>query len=168
MSKEYIFEFIGTKEDFLNKLNGFPSNTYSDDRFYYFKDYIVELVDDELRFGVERGGHSGGLWFIPDIVERGGKVEFSGTIQHIRSESSSASAQPPLFKRIIDKIGEYLFYIIVAPFILAMYAGVKIYEFFKWLKNKLLGRPIEKSKTTEERLFDLMVNHLGCVGKEAV
>ena len=40
MSKEYVFEFNGTKEELLNKLNTFPNNEYSNGRFYYFDAYI--------------------------------------------------------------------------------------------------------------------------------
>ena len=29
-------------------------------KFYYFDDYIVKIVDNTIHFGVERCGHSGG------------------------------------------------------------------------------------------------------------
>ena len=54
MPKEYIFEFNGTKEELLNKLNIFPNNKYFNGIFYCFDDYIVKFVDDEIHFGVER------------------------------------------------------------------------------------------------------------------
>lgn len=70
MSKEYTFEFIGKKEEFFNILNSYPSNTsYSDDKFYYFDDFIVKVTGDEIHFGVARGGHSGGYWYVPSITE---------------------------------------------------------------------------------------------------
>ena len=53
MAKEYIFKYAGSKESFLTILNSIHSNN---GRFYYFDDYIVEVLDDEIRFGVERVG----------------------------------------------------------------------------------------------------------------
>ena len=83
MPDNYSFEFAGTKEEFLKQLNIYPNNSYSDGGFYYFNDYIVKLVDDEIHFGVERAGHSGGQWFIPTITEHDGKITFNGTIKYI-------------------------------------------------------------------------------------
>ncbi len=65
MSKSYSFDFSGTKEMFLNQLNEYPNNNQ---KFFYFDDYIVELSENEVRFGVARGGHSGGYWFVPTIT----------------------------------------------------------------------------------------------------
>ena len=165
MPKEYIFEFNGTKEELLNKLNIFPNNKYFNGIFYYFDDYIVKFVDDEIHFGVERAGHSGGQWFIPTIKEQNGKIELKGTIQYIGPQNDSTTAPKSMFKRCIGKIGEYLLYIIVVLFLL-IYTFVKIFAFFKWLVNKILHRPTAKPKTTEEKLFDLMERYLGCVRKE--
>ncbi len=39
MSKNYSFEFSGTKEMFLNQLNKYPNNNQ---RFFYSDDYIME------------------------------------------------------------------------------------------------------------------------------
>ena len=56
MSKKYIFKYNGSKESFLTILDSFHTNN---SRFYYFDDYIIEVLDDEIRFGVERAGHGG-------------------------------------------------------------------------------------------------------------
>ena len=158
MSKEYIFEFTGTKEDFINTLNRFNHNTsYSNGTFYYFDDYIVKLVDDEIHFGVARGGHSGGYWFVPAITDLGEKMEFRGEIQYIGPNSENRSA----FKKTINGIGEFLLLILILPIALV----IRIYVFIEWLIRKIFNRPKSKEKTNEERLLDLMENHLGCVGK---
>lgn len=63
MAKEYVFEFSGTKEDFLNHLKRFHHNvSYSGGSFYYFDDYIVKVIDEEIHFGVAKRGHSHGYW----------------------------------------------------------------------------------------------------------
>lgn len=66
MSKEYVFEFPGTREEFMNVLNQYPNDN---GKLYCFDGYIVTLIGDEIRFGVERCGHSGGNWFTPKITD---------------------------------------------------------------------------------------------------
>ena len=93
MSKEYMFEFPGTRKDFMNTLNRFSHNySYSSGTFYYFDDYIVKLVGDEIHFGVARGGHSGGYWFVPTITDLGEKMEFRGEIRYIGPSSEDRGA----------------------------------------------------------------------------
>ena len=58
MSQEYTFEYPGTKQMFLDSLKQFPSN---DNNFYYFDNYIVKLVGDEIHFGIERAGTPVGI-----------------------------------------------------------------------------------------------------------
>ena len=157
MAKEYIFEFSGTKKDFLNSLNRFNHNvSYSSGTFYYFDDYIVKLVGDEIHFGVARGGHSGGYWFVPTIIDFGEKMEFRGEIRYIGPNNNCSS-----YKKAIDSVGEFLLCILILPIVLI----IRGYMFIEWLVRKIINRPKPKEKTNEERLFDLMENHFGCVGK---
>lgn len=158
MEKEHVFEFNGTREELLRVLNGFGHNTaYSDETIYYFEDYMVKQVDDEIHFGVARGGHSGGYWYIPAITEQDGKMEFRGTIQYIGPGSESQGG----VRKLIDWIELVLGMIVVVP----IAALVLVYRFFDGLVRKLWGRPKPKEKTNEERLLDLMVNYFGCVGE---
>lgn len=157
MQREYMFEFSGSKEDFLNVLNRFSNNiSYSGDSFYYFDDFIVKKIDDTIHFGVERSGHSGGYWFIPTITEYDDRIEFCGKVRYI-----GPNAERRKGLKAIDGIGEFLLFLLLLPFALA----IRIYKFFEWMIRKIFNRPKLKAKTTEERLFDLMDNHLGCVRK---
>lgn len=158
MSKEYIFEFPGTKEEFLNNLNRFERNeSYSGNKFYYFDDYIVKLVGDEIHFGVARGGHSGGYWFIPTITSFDNRIEFRGSIRYIGPDGEKQGS----FKKAINSIGEFLLLILILPIVVV----IRGYMFLEWLVRKMLNRPKPKGKTDEEWLFDLMENYFGCVGK---
>ena len=47
-----------------------------------------------------------------------------------------------------------MLFIIILP-IIGIY---KLYEFVRIL----LKKPIDKGQSTEDKLFDLMINHLGC------
>ena len=157
MSKEYMFEFPGTKEDLMNSLDRFSHHaSNSRGTFYYFGDFIVQVVGDEIRFGVARGGHSGGYWFVPTITDRGSKMEFRGEIRYIGPNDDRGS-----FKKAIDRVGEFLLLILFLPIVLI----IRGYMFIEWLVRRVFNRPKPKEQTNEERLFDLMENYLGCVGK---
>lgn len=167
VAQEYIFDFPGTKQEFLNKLNIFPNNYYSDGRFYYVDNYIVDVIGDEIRFGIERAGHSGGQWFIPTVTEQDGKLRLSGSVKYIGPINNS-TAKDPTHKKVFYKISEILLYILVAPFVLIIYFIYKILEFFKWLKTRMFHKPSVKPLTKEEKLIDFMVNFIGCTRKETV
>lgn len=155
MSREYTFAFLGTKADFLSSLNQFKHNTAcSGGTFYYFDDYIIKVIGDEIHFGVARGGHSGGYWFVPTITELGDKTEFRGKIRYIGPDENQSS-----LKKIIEHIGNALMFILFLPIILI----VRIYMLVEWLVRKICKRPKPKEKSEEERLFELMENYFGCV-----
>ena len=61
----------------------------------------------------------------------------------------------------IDRVGDFLLFLFVLPIVLV----VLVYVFLKWLVSKICNRPVPKEKTNEERLFELMENYFGCVGK---
>ena len=150
MSKSYSFEFSGTKEMFLNQLNKYPNNNQ---KFFYFDNYIVELSNGDIRFGVARGGHSGGYWFVPTITELDGKTTFCGTIEYNDPYTSEKG-----IKKIVNKIEEVLLWIILIPIIII----VKVYLFFSWVVRKLFKITKPREESLEDRLYNLMENHLGC------
>ena len=157
MSKKYIFEFPGTREDLLNRLNRFNhSASYSRGTLYYLDDYIVELIGEEIRFGVARGSHSGGYWFVPTITDFGDRLEFHGKIRYIGPNGNRG-----FFRKAIDRVGDFLLLILLLPIVLI----IRGYMFMEWLARKIFNRPKSKEKTNEERLFDLMENYFGCVRK---
>lgn len=135
---------------FLNQLNKYPNNNQ---KFFYFDDYIVEISDSEVRFGVARGGHSGGYWFVPTITEHGGKTAFCGTIEYNDPYTSEKG-----IKKIVNKIEKILLWIILIPIIII----VKVCLFFSWVVRKILKRTKSKEESLEDRLYNLMENHLGC------
>lgn len=150
MSKSYSFEFWGTKEMFLNQFNKYNNN---DQRFFYFDDYIVELSNGDIRFGIARGGHSGGYWFVPTITEIDGKTTFCGTIEYVSLYTNGKG-----IKKIVNKIEEVLLWIILFPVIII----VKVYLFFSWVARKLFKKTKPKEESLEDKLYNLMENHLNC------
>ena len=150
MAKEYIFKYADSKESFLTILDSFHTNN---SRFYYFDDYIIQVLDDEIRFGIERAGHSGGNWFISKFTEENDQIEFRGTIQYIGPENSTTRTKT---QKILDKIGLFILSILLFPVLAIFFVISKI----QWIIRKI--RKIPNTKTTEDKLFDLMENRLNC------
>lgn len=150
MAKEYIFKYAGSKESFLNILDSFHTNN---SRFYYLDDYIIEVIDDEIRFGVERAGHSGGKWFISKFTQENNQIEFRGTIQYIGPENNSTRTKT---QRIFDTIWLILLYILLSPLVVIFWVISQI----ECLIRKIRKKP--KPKTTEDKLLDLMEKRLNC------
>lgn len=148
MAKNYSFQFPGTEEDFVRLLSKYPNNH---NIFYYFDDYIVRIENGEYKFGVDRGGHSGGYWYLPEKSEKDGLLYFNGKIQYISPYSPEKG-----IKKVMNTIEEIILFIILFPLILI----IKCYLFIASLIKKLKGAP--KEVTTEDKLFDMMVNHLHC------
>ena len=157
MRKEYAFDFAGSKEDFMDVLNAFPNNTsYSGDKFYYFDDFIVRINGEKIQFGVQRGGHSGGYWFVPTITEYNNRTEFSGKVEYIGPGREGGKT-----RKAIDIVGYALLFVLLLPIVLV----ALLCAYVKRIIERLVKGPKPKEETTEEKLFDLMENYLHCVRK---
>lgn len=156
MDKEYVFTFNGTKDAFLKNLDQFYATS---GRLYYLDDYIIEIVGEEIRFGAARGGHSGGYWYIPRIKECSNRLEFRGRIQYIGPGTNEQAGRAG---KVFERIEYCLLFLLALPVVLIF----KLYSMIEWCIRKLCNRPKPKEKTTEERLFDLMENYLGCTGEK--
>ena len=150
MSQEYVFEYSGTKQMFLDSLRKY---SYTNDDFFYFNDYIIKIVGDEVHFGIERAGHSGGFWFIPQIIEYENKIEFRGEIQYIGPVDNRTK-----FEKIKEGILTVFFTVLFLPFVLIVVLASMIYD-------KIVNRKKAEIKTKEDKLFNLLENHLGCTRK---
>ena len=152
MSEEYIFEYPGTKQMFLDYIKQFPGN---DNDFYYFDRYIIKFTGDEMHFGIE-GAHSGGYWFIPQITEYENKTEFRGSVQYIRNSFANEEIK-------CKKSVKYVMGNILGCFLFCLVLIITFPIFIiEWLKGK---RKIKQQKSVEDQLFDLLENHLGCTRK---
>lgn len=152
MEKVYTFIFPGTREALVERLNLYHHDTaFSGAEYYYLGDYIVKIENGAFRFGVERGGHSRGYWFIPSATEEEGQLVFRGSIQHIGPKGKIGK-----FRKVIDGIELALLVLLLLPLVLL----IRLCLFVRRSIKKL-----PKEKTTEEKMYDLMENHLGCIRK---
>lgn len=155
MEKEYTFEFYGTKQQLLNKISSnILDNNSSNTKTFYIGEYMIYVTNDKIEFGIQRGGHSGGYWYIPAIEEFEDHLVLSGKIRYIGPEDNRGKAS-----KVIGEIFFVLFIILLSPILLLF----KIYELIDWIVKKISKKP--KPITTEGKLLDLMVNKLGCIKK---
>ncbi len=147
LAKEYAFRFDGSKEQFMNVLN---SSQEDNRRYFYIDGYIVSVGLDEIEFGIE-GGHGFGNWFISKFEEENGQIEFRGTIRYYTAEDNRTKARKASDKFLLVLLG-----ILTFPLLLVIW----IFGAVSTIINKMRKKP--KPLTTEEKLFDLMENHLGC------
>ncbi len=154
MQKKYTFEFLGTKDAFLNQLKKLSDTSQ---KFFHFDNYIVELRDDEIRFGVSRGSHSGGYWFIPEIKEYDNKISFCGTIEYIGFYSEEKG-----IKKVVNKIDELFILNVLFPIIAIIFAIIYVRLFFSWIGRKLFKKNKPKEVTLEDKLYNLMEKYLNC------
>ena len=93
---------------------------------------------------------------MPTITEFDGKTTFCGTIEYVDPYTNEKG-----IKKIVNKIEEVLLWIILIPIIVV----VKVYLFFSWLIRKIFKRSKHKEESLEDKLYNLMENHLGCKRK---
>ena len=105
MPKEYVYQYAGSKQSFLTTLDQFHTNHNG---FYYLDDYIIEVRNDQIRFGIERAGHSGGNWLVSQFAEVNGQIEFRGTVEYIGPENNRTQRQ-----KLGDRVEEILLFILL-------------------------------------------------------
>ena len=149
MSKEYIFKYGGSKESFLSLLAS--SSHAHNSGFYYLEDYVVEVLDDEIRFNIEGQSRSGRCWFISKFVEENNQIEFKGKIQYTDPEENRTKV-----KKVFDIICDIILWIVFFPLVVIILA---IYEITR-LMRKI--RKISEPPTAEENLLELMGKYLNC------
>lgn len=135
---------------FIDHLHTFSHNGQGT---FFLDDYIIELSEDRIRFGVARGGHSGGYWYVPTVTESEGKLSFCGKIQYIDAYSGEKGV-----KKIVDAIEEILLCILLLPILLL----IKVYFGVSWVVRKIFKRAKPQEDSLEERLYRLMEDHLHC------
>ena len=148
MPKEYVYQYAGSKQSFLTTLDQFHTNHNG---FYYLDDYIIEVRNDQIRFGIERAGHSGGNWLVSQFAEVNGQIEFRGTVEYIGPENNRTQIQ-----KLGDRVEEILLFILLFPIIVIVW-GIRM---IIWLIRKLRKLPVPK--TIEDKLSDLMEHRLNC------
>lgn len=149
MSSKFCFTFSGSREMFLERINRYLTSSKESLRFH---DYIIEVSENSYRFGLKHGGHSGGYWYEPMISEENGNLIICGRIEYL-----SYFYDNTRIKRLLKKIDEWVFIILLFPIILIV-KTCQLIGRFAHRKEK----PVLETETEVDRLYYLMEDILGC------
>ncbi len=106
-------------------------------------DFLFSEEGGKYSFGIQRGGHSGGYWYVPEYCEIDGLLIIKGKIEYVGPKAS--------------KLEEIILVIFLFPLIVLAY----LIRGIIWLFKKILGK--QTSLQPEEiKLNTLMVEKLGC------
>lgn len=147
--KKIEYNYFCTKEKFINSC--IEANKKYNDK------YIIHVVNDnEIRFGVERAGHSGGYWYIATLEENEKNLHIHGEIIYTTNFNGSPHEYTKK-EKIKDKLFEIVIFILLWWLILALYIGRLIYRLYKKIRKQDF-----KKLSNEEKLDNLMINLLCC------
>ncbi len=153
MERTYAYRFHGKPEEFSERVR-----MVHEQHSPSLSEYILTIDNTgQCRFGIERRGHSGGIWYIPTVCEQDEETVISGTLEHGDGYRGmdSKHAKSRLAKWF-DWVDAALFLIILLP----LWICLGIYCLFDWVRCRI--RKIPKAPTTEKKLDYLMVSCLGC------
>ena len=123
---------------------------------------LYEDTEAGFDLGIERGGHSGGYWYVAILTETEDGTEMRGEIVYRSYHSDGRLREETKWEKILGWIGVSLIVLIAAPAILIGLAVWGIME----LIGKLRGKPMEATMSTEEKLTHFMTEVMGCGEKE--
>ena len=117
--KRYCFVFGGTLEEFNRAVERVRATEPGE--------FLFDIGrDGKYIFGVARGGHSGGNWFMPEYTERDGQLLIRGKIEYrVRSES------------VRDRIYEIACWVLLAPIWMIAFAVRGLI----WAVKRMLHKP---------------------------
>ena len=144
-AKIYVYEYSYKKEYLFEKLNNRKGLYHN----YCAGEYLI-IIKNECEFwlGVERGGHSGGYWYIAKIEEKNNKTIISGKIVYNPDEEG---------KERTETFGDLVWFIVFFPLIFILnFFDIIVSLFSKIFKIK------EKDLSTSDKLDKFMLNYLDC------
>ena len=148
--QEYVYQYPHSKEHLLDKLNDRRGINHN----YCFGDYLIDIKNDDFFFlGVQRGGHSGGYWYVARIEENEyGTTSIRGRIVYNPDNNGN-----PQKETIMEKIEFILLNVILLPIILV----IKSIQFIRILLLKIQNKPVP-CPGEEMKLDKFMIDYLCC------
>ena len=129
---------------------------------YNAGDLLYEETPSGFYLGIERGGHSGGYWYVATLTESDGVTEIWGEIVYRSYHKNGEYREDTKGEKIREWLGIVLIVIFFSPVFLIALAiwGIML------LIGKLRGKPVEATMSTEEKLTRFMTEVLGCREEE--
>ncbi len=123
---------------------------------------LYEDTPNGFDLGIERGGHSGGYWYVATLTETEDGTEMRGEIIY-RSLCGDGSYREATKW---EKVKETLFVILVGLLCLIPILIIYAIQGILRLIGKLRGKPPEITLSTEEKLTHFMTEVMGCREEE--
>ena len=119
---------------------------------------LYEDTQNGFDLGIERGGHSGGYWYVATLTETEDGTEMRGEIVYRTYHKDGKLREDTKGERIREWLGIVLIVIFFSPVFLIALAiwGIML------LIGKLRGKPVEATMSTEEKLTRFMTEVMGC------
>ena len=119
---------------------------------------LYEDTQNGFDLGIERGGHSGGYWYVATLTETEDGTEMRGKIVYRTYHKDGKLREDTKGERIREWLGIVLIVIFFSPVFLIALAiwGIML------LIGKLRGKPVEATLSTEEKLTRFMTEVMGC------
>ena len=123
---------------------------------------LYEETPSGFYLGIERGGHSGGYWYVATLTESDGVTEIWGEIVYRSYHKNGEYREDTKWEKIREWLGIVLIVIFFSPVFLIALAirGILL------LIGKLRGKPVEATMSTEEKLTHFMTEVMGCREEE--
>ena len=119
---------------------------------------LYEDTPNGFNLGIERGGHSGGYWYVATLTESDGVTEIWGEIVYRSYHKNGEYREDTKWEKIREWLGIVLIVIFFSSVFLIALAiwGIML------LIGKLRGKPVEATMSTQEKLTHFMTEVMGC------
>ena len=119
---------------------------------------LYEDTPNGFDLGIERGGHSGGYWYVATMTETENGTEMRGEIVYRTYHKDGKLREDTKGEKLREWLGIALIVIFFSPVFLIALAiwGIML------LVGKLRGKPVEGTMSTEEKLTHFMTEVMGC------
>lgn len=118
-------------------------------------DLLYEDTPSGFNLGIERGGHSGGYWYIATLTETEDGTEMRGEIVFRTFHGDEEVRKNAKWKKISEWIFIVIFFLPVLLIALPTW-GIML------LIGKLRGKPLKSTMSTEKKLTHFMTEVMGC------
>ena len=121
-----------------------------------------EDTPNGFNLGIERGGHSGGYWYVATVNETESGTEMRGEIIYRSLHGDGSCREATKWEKLKEKLFIVMVGLLCLIPILIIYAvrGILL------LIGKLRGKPVEATMSTEEKLTRFMTEVMGCREEE--
>lgn len=123
---------------------------------------LYEDTPNGFNLGIERGGHSGGYWYVATVNETESGTEMRGEIIYRSLHGDGSCREATKWEKLKEKLFIVMVGLLCLIPILIIYAvrGILL------LIGKLRGKPVEVTMSTEEKLTHFMTEVMGCREEE--